>query len=98
LFPTSLIPKTLQEITSTEQSRIKTGFGEMDTVLGGGLVLGSVILLAGDPGTGKSTLLLQTAMQISRSQNNTSVNSSFPPLPSAEASPCLPAGKAQGEE
>jgi len=41
--------------------RIKTGIGELDRVLGGGLVQGSVILIGGDPGIGKSTLLLQTA-------------------------------------
>src|SRR5438270_10567115 len=41
----ALTPKKLQEITSTEKTRIKTGFSEMDTVLGGGIVQGSVILL-----------------------------------------------------
>src|SRR5579871_1244748 len=66
LSSVSLTPKKLQEITSTEKSRIKTGFHEMDSVLGGGIVLGSVTLLAGDPGIGKSTLLLQLAMQIAR--------------------------------
>ncbi len=57
-------PKMLKEITATEKSRIQTGFVELDTVLGGGLVKGSAILLAGDPGIGKSTLLLQVAMGI----------------------------------
>jgi len=60
----SLEPKKLQEIVSTEKTRIKTGFAEMDTVLGGGIVAGSVILIAGDPGIGKSTLLLQLALNI----------------------------------
>lgn len=64
----SLTPKKLQEITSTEKSRIKTEFAEMDNVLGGGIVLGSVILLAGDPGIGKSTLLLQTCLHISKTK------------------------------
>lgn len=68
-LPTNITPKTLQEITSTEKTRIKTGFSEMDNVFGGGIVLGSVTLVAGDPGIGKSTLLLQVALQIS-SQNN----------------------------
>src|SRR5581483_5905620 len=45
--------------------RISTGFSEMDRVLGGGIVSGSLILLAGDPGVGKSTLLLQAVMKIS---------------------------------
>jgi DNA repair protein RadA/Sms len=42
-------------------SRVATGIGELDRVLGGGLVAGSVVLLGGEPGTGKSTLLLQAA-------------------------------------
>src|SRR4051812_18226233 len=43
-------PKTLAQITSTEKQRLQTGFVELDTVLGGGLVKGSGVLLAGDPG------------------------------------------------
>lgn len=45
--------------TSEEKSRIKTGIAELDRVLGGGIVLGSVVLLGGEPGAGKSTMLLQ---------------------------------------
>jgi len=55
-------PKTLAEITNTTKQRISTCFSELDTVLGGGLVKGSVVLVAGDPGVGKSTLLLQLAL------------------------------------
>lgn len=58
-------PKSLSEITSDEKNRISTGFSEMDGVLGGGIVPGSVTLLAGDPGIGKSTLLLQLAINLS---------------------------------
>ena len=47
------------EITPSENDRRTTGIGELDRVLGGGLVTGSVVLLAGEPGIGKSTLLLQ---------------------------------------
>lgn len=54
----------LSEIVHNEKERLLTGFSEMDNVLGGGIVPGSVILLAGDPGIGKSTLLLQTALNI----------------------------------
>lgn len=50
----------LAEVTATEVPREATGMGELDRVLGGGLVDGAVILLGGDPGIGKSTLLLQT--------------------------------------
>ncbi len=55
-------PKPLKEIILGVKERIHTGFLEMDRVLGGGIVKGSVVLLAGDPGIGKSTLLLQAAM------------------------------------
>jgi DNA repair protein RadA/Sms len=51
---------TLSMVPLQQISRIKTSSGELDRVLGGGLVPGSVILLGGDPGIGKSTLLLQT--------------------------------------
>ncbi len=49
----------LNEISSDDSYRYKTGVGELDRVLGGGIVAGSVMLLSGDPGIGKSTLLLQ---------------------------------------
>ena len=58
-------PLKLSEIDYEEGTRIQTGFSEMDEVLGGGIVKGSVILLAGDPGIGKSTLLLQMALTLS---------------------------------
>ena len=51
--------KRLVEVAAEEAPRIVTGFGELDRVLGGGLVPGSVVLMGGDPGAGKSTLLLQ---------------------------------------
>jgi len=63
----SSVPKTLNEIKSSEKERMSTGFSEMDGVLGGGIVAGSVILLAGDPGIGKSTLLLQVGLTIAGS-------------------------------
>ncbi|MGW8367629.1 MAG: DNA repair protein RadA [Gammaproteobacteria bacterium] len=55
----------LGEVDETGQTRTGTGIGELDRVLGGGLVAGSVILLGGDPGIGKSTLLLQAAARLS---------------------------------
>lgn len=57
----------INEIEVTESIRISSGFEEFDRVLGGGLVQGSLILLAGDPGIGKSTLVLQTAGNICKS-------------------------------
>ncbi len=50
----------LTEIHTTDTNRIKTGIKELDRVLGGGIVWGSAVLIGGDPGVGKSTLLLQT--------------------------------------
>lgn len=52
------LPQTLKEIKTGPSLRIKTGIEEFDRALGGGLVKGSVVLLGGDPGIGKSTLLL----------------------------------------
>jgi len=56
--PASL-PRPLERIEASEAARIPVGFDELDRVLGGGLVAGQVVLLGGDPGIGKSTLLLQ---------------------------------------
>jgi DNA repair protein RadA/Sms len=58
--------RTVTEITAEPDDRIVTGIGELDRVLGGGLVAGSAILLGGDPGIGKSTILLQAADALSR--------------------------------
>lgn len=52
----------LSQISDFPQSRIPSGYSEFDRVLGGGIVPGSLVLLGGDPGIGKSTLLLKTAM------------------------------------
>lgn len=56
----------LASIATEHISRLSTGFAEMDRVLGGGLVAGSYILIGGDPGIGKSTLLLQMASHLSK--------------------------------
>ena len=57
--------KLLNEIESEKISRFSSGFEEFDRVLGGGIVPGSVVLLGGEPGIGKSTIILQTAGKIS---------------------------------
>ena len=63
----------VQSMTSVEdvtEVRVPSGFSELDRVLGGGLVQGSVILIGGDPGIGKSTLLLQSMVSLARRLNN----------------------------
>ena len=59
----------LSKVTAQEVPREATGMGELDRVLGGGLVDGAVILLGGDPGIGKSTLLLQTIALMAKKRN-----------------------------
>ena len=56
-------PKRLQEVEATEEMRLDMHNGELNRVLGGGLVPGSLVLLGGEPGIGKSTLALQVLMQ-----------------------------------
>ena len=57
-------PSLLKDITIGEEVRISTNIAEFDRILGGGLVQGSLVLLAGDPGIGKSTILLQTCGEL----------------------------------
>lgn len=57
-------PAKIENIQSATEERLLTGDAELDRVLGGGLVAGSVILVGGEPGIGKSTLLLQLALKI----------------------------------
>ncbi len=54
------VPTALVDVTIQEEDKIRTGISELDRVLGGGIVQGSLTLVGGDPGIGKSTLLLQT--------------------------------------
>ena len=58
----------LNEVKAQEAERLTTTFGELDRVLGGGLVPGSVVLIGGDPGAGKSTLLLQVCTRMAQSR------------------------------
>src|SRR5690242_11537850 len=64
LAPVSQL-KTLSEIEAREAERVPTGIAEFDRALGGGLVAGGVVLIGGDPGIGKSTLLLQALASLS---------------------------------
>ena len=65
-----IIPFKKFSTTKTEILRTKSGISEFDRVLGGGIIPGSTIILGGDPGIGKSTILLQIASKISQSKNN----------------------------
>ena len=66
LAPTAQLQK-LADVEAQDVSRQATGIAEFDRVLGGGLVAGGVVLIGGDPGIGKSTLLLQTVCKVSQS-------------------------------
>jgi len=57
-------PTKLSEVSVLEEERVLTGIGELDRVLGGGIVAGSLVLVGGDPGIGKSTLLLQMCQRL----------------------------------
>lgn len=61
-------PSRMKEITTADEPRMNTGISELDRVLGGGIIPGSLVLVGGDPGIGKSTLLLQMCRQLSEQQ------------------------------
>lgn len=65
----SATPQALADIPLTDAQRWATGISEFDRVLGGGLVWGSLLLVGGEPGIGKSTLLFQIAAQLARSSS-----------------------------
>jgi DNA repair protein RadA/Sms len=62
----SAVPKPLREIESSNERRLNTGIDELNRILGGGLVPGSLVLLGGEPGIGKSTLALQLALKLNQ--------------------------------
>ena len=64
LRPRTAAPQKIQEVSATHEERIDLHNGELNRVLGGGLVKGSLVLLGGEPGIGKSTLALQAMMQM----------------------------------
>ena len=61
-------PVLLSEVDTGEEERMVTGIGELDRVLGGGIVVGSLVLVGGDPGIGKSTLLLQMCYALAQKE------------------------------
>lgn len=62
-------PVKLEEVSIDEQDRISTGYQELDRVLGNGIVAGSLVLVGGDPGIGKSTLLLQVCRNLAAARH-----------------------------
>ncbi|MBL7084909.1 MAG: DNA repair protein RadA [Candidatus Omnitrophica bacterium] len=66
-FSTAEPPQSLLDVQSSDEIRRPTRIKELDRILGGGVVAGSVVLVGGEPGIGKSTLLLQTSCQLSNS-------------------------------
>ncbi len=65
-----MTPKRLADVTSAQEARTLTGIGELDRVLGGGIVAGSLVLVGGDPGIGKSTLLLQMCCKLAEEDHS----------------------------
>ena len=71
-LPTSsATPVRLGDVSATDVTRWSTGIGELDFVLGGGVVPGSLVLIGGEPGIGKSTLLLQVAARLQEANHST---------------------------
>ena len=69
ILPSELAkPTKMREIETENTPRLQTGIQELDRVLGGGIVAGSLVLVGGDPGIGKSTLLLQMCKHLSDKQ------------------------------
>src|SRR6476660_8303818 len=66
----SAAPQRITEVSLDDHPRLPTGLGEFDRVLGGGIVPGSLVLIGGDPGIGKSTLVLQTAASLAREKRS----------------------------
>ncbi len=85
-------PQSLSEVVLLPKKRLSTGFAEMDSVLGGGIVAGSATLLAGDPGIGKSTLLLQLCLHLA-SQNTQQIGNSEKQSARSSGSPSFPSNQ-----
>src|SRR5262245_64355392 len=66
LAAASAEPQRLSQVAERDEPRVPTGLEELDRVLGGGLVLGSVRLLGGDPGIGRSTMMMEAGEALSR--------------------------------
>ncbi len=74
----SVTPIPITSVGMVDMERIRVGIGEFDRVLGGGLVAGGVVLVGGDPGIGKSTLLTQAAASLTKPSNETASDDAPP--------------------
>lgn len=82
-------PVPLSQIKSSNEERMSTGMPELDRVLGGGIVKGSLVLVGGDPGIGKSTLLLQVCRNLSNSAvHSTASGASLPASAAGQGKGC----------
>src|ERR1035437_7318969 len=63
-------PTPITDLSATGATRTSTGISEFDRVLGGGVVAGSLVLIGGDPGIGKSTLLIEAAVRLAQGQGS----------------------------
>jgi DNA repair protein RadA/Sms len=85
-------PVPIDAVEIIDEERMSTGIAEFDRVLGGGLVAGSLVLIGGDPGIGKSTLMLQALHGIARGARC----SMFPARSRSAAAPAQPAAGCRG--
>ena len=84
-------PQPITEVAAAAEPRSSSGIGELDRVLGGGVVPGSVVLIGGDPGIGKSTLVLQALAALARARRRCSTS---PARSRRSRSRCAPIGSA----
>ena len=80
-------PILINEINTDDEQRYHTGLKELDRVLGGGIVKGSLVLLGGDPGIGKSTILLQVCQELGKTLKILYVSGEEAPIKASSHSP-----------
>ena len=88
-------PQRLGEITGDVEERLPLSIGEFARVLGGGIVPGSVVLIGGDPGIGKSTLLLQVALEMAPTSRACCTSPAKSPSGRSRCAPCACCSRAK---